>query len=168
MDFGLVQGAVEIENPKDFLSAIRGIAEKHGVTIQAMNAGKLAGMRHVATAVEKAVKSAREGRNITKDLGMEILLYASGQRQIEKALGMGISEGKNEAVFVIVPENDAAAEAIRKTVHIKEGKNVDYSSDKRGELMKFFGITEEEVKAVGEGKIPQLVCERVVLLDLVK
>jgi KEOPS complex subunit Cgi121 len=173
MDFGLVQGTVEIENSRNFLSVIRRIAEEHGVVVQAIDACRIAGMQHISTAVEKAVNSVRDGRNITKDLGMEILLYASGQRQIEKALGMGISDGKNEVAFVIVPKNDTAAEAIRAATHIEDGKNIEYSGDKKKEIMKFFNITEEEVKAVGVGvdpteKIPQLVCERVVLLDLVK
>jgi KEOPS complex subunit Cgi121 len=186
MDFGLLQGTVEIEDSRNFLSVIRRIAEEHRTTIQVIDTGRIAGMQHISTAVEKAVNSVRDGRNITKDLGMEILLYASGQRQIEKALRMGISEGENEVAFVIVPKNDAAAEAIRVATHIENRKNVDYSSDKREEIMKFFNITEEEVKAVGVGpvavsrrisvevgvdpdeKISQLVCERVVLLDVMK
>jgi KEOPS complex subunit Cgi121 len=35
-------------------------------------------------------------------------------------------------------------------------------------LMEIFNITEEEIKSVGDDKIPELVLERVALVDVIK
>jgi KEOPS complex subunit Cgi121 len=43
-----------------------------------------------------------------------------------------------------------------------------YNASKREQLMKIFGITNEELEAVGEEKLPELVLERVALVDVIK
>jgi KEOPS complex subunit Cgi121 len=43
-----------------------------------------------------------------------------------------------------------------------------YTREKRDTVTTFFGITETEIAAVGEEKIPQLVLERVALMGLWK
>ncbi|VVB86385.1 Uncharacterised protein [uncultured archaeon] len=43
-----------------------------------------------------------------------------------------------------------------------------YNESKKEAVMKIFNITKEEIGAVGEEKIPELVLERVALVDVIK
>ena len=51
---------------------------------------------------------------------------------------------------------------------VTEKQLLDYSPSKRDTIVSHFNITEPEIEAVGEDKIPQLVIERVALVDVLK
>jgi KEOPS complex subunit Cgi121 len=111
-------------------------------------------------------------------LGLEILLYASGRRQIERALVMGVTEGENKVAVVIIDvagdkELDAVADAVTRKTGIAEVPLQELEVDPRDEqkkanLKRFFAITDDEMNAVGEQKLQLLVLERVALLDVLK
>jgi KEOPS complex subunit Cgi121 len=173
--YTIVAGTVSITRVDDFLDLLRDIAHKHDVTIQAMDAELIAGEEHVQSAVKKAVRAMESNKSITNDLGLEILLYAAGKRQIDRALAMGVSEGQMKVVLVIVAPRggnvEGAAEKVKRIIGIKEEpvEELDLlNRDKREKLKHFFGITEEETSAVGEKKLKLLVLERVALLDVLK
>ena len=174
----IVAGNVSISNIDDFLSGLKTIAHKYAVTIQAMDAELIAGEEHIKSAVEKAIRALKRERGITSDLGLEILLYASGRRQIERALGMGVTEGKKNVAIVIVDERsekdlEVVAEEVKRKigieeVPIRELESELSNSNKKERIKEFFSITEDEVNVVGEEKLKMLVLERVALLDVLK
>jgi KEOPS complex subunit Cgi121 len=174
----IVAGNVSISNVGDFLSGLNAIAHKYAVTIQAMNAELLAGEEHIQSAVKKAIRALKRERGITSDLGLEILLYAAGRRQIERALGMGVTEGKKSVAIIIVDERGekdlevVAEEVKRKTgieeVSLRELESELSNSNKKEKIKEFFAITGDELQAVGEEKLKMLVLERVALLDVLK
>ncbi|MFC1787497.1 KEOPS complex subunit Cgi121 [Halobacteriota archaeon] len=141
--------------------------KKHRVIIQVLDADRIASREHISFAVEKAKRAMHDGRNIAKDLGIEILLYASGKRQIEQAMSMGVHPGKNSVAIVIIGDDTKGASTNIKTI-IHEAPVLDYTKCKKRKLIKTFDITEAEIRAVGEDKIPELVLERVALLDVMK
>lgn len=163
---GLVCGNAEISDVDLFLNRLKEIRAEYDVTIQAFDARKIAGRRHIEVAVDRAIRSMDRGENISKDLGMEILLYASGRRNINRAIEIGISKAR-EIVIVIVGDNVKRAEEEVKQ-EISEDDVLEYEDSKKEETMRFFDITEEELDAVGEEKIVDIVIERVVLLDVIK
>jgi KEOPS complex subunit Cgi121 len=163
MEFEILEGECQVKDINNFLSCLKRMAEKHKVTIQAVDAEFFAGRRHLEKAVEKARRAMEEGRNVTKDLGMEILLHASAQRQINNALKLGVSEGSRKLAFVIIPRNEGAKEEIEKM--IETGTTLDYTQEKMEKIMKFFDIPRREAEAAN-GKIPDLVVERVVLFEI--
>lgn len=175
----IVAGKVSISNTDDFLSLLKNIAHKYAVTIQAMDAELIAGEEHIKSAVRKAIRAVERKRGITSDLSMEILLYAAGKRQIERALAMGVSEGEKEVAIVIVDADvgvggakdlSGATEEVKMRTGIEEKQIQELESDenKKDRVKKFFNITEDEIKAVGEKKLKMLVLERVALLDVLK
>jgi KEOPS complex subunit Cgi121 len=174
----IVAGDVSISNVDDFLSGLKAIAHKYAVTIQAMNAELIAGEEHIKSAVEKAIRALKSKRGITSDFGLEILLYASGRRQIERALGMGVTEGKKNVAIVIVDERgekdlEVVAEEVKRKigieeVPIRELESELSNSNKKERIKEFYNITEAEINAVGEEKLKMLVLERVALLDVLK
>ncbi len=174
----IVAGNVSISNVADFLSRLKAIAHKCAVTIQAMDAELIAGEEHIRSAVKKAIRALEREKGITSDLGLEILLYAAGKRQIERALGMGVTEGKKKVAIVIVDERgekdlEVVAEEVKRKigieeVPIRELESELSNSNKKERIKEFYKITEDEVNAVGEEKLKMLVLERVALLDVLK
>jgi len=179
----LIAGKVRVSNVNDFLAALKTVARKYDVTIQAMNAELIAGEEHIKSAVKKALRAVSRNRNITNDLSLEILLYAAGRRQIERALAMGVakSEGEKNVAIVIVDASargekdlEVVAEEVKRKIEIQEEPiselelELEDKGDKKEGIKKFFDITEAELKAVGESKLKQLVLERVAMLDVLK
>ena len=177
----LIAGKVRVSNVDDFLAVLKTVAHKYDVTIQAMNAELIAGEEHIKSAVKKALRAVGRNRNITNDLGLEILLYAAGRRQIERALAMGVSksEGEKRVAIVIVDASargekdlEVVAEEVKRKIGLQEEPiselELEYKGDKKEGIKKFFDITEAELKAVGESKLKKLVLERVARLDVLK
>lgn len=160
----ILEGTVFIDDVEDFLRKLKRRGEEKKITVQALDADKLAGERHIRFAVKKAVNSFRTGTNIANDLAKEIMVYASGTRQISKAMGLGIHKGENNIVLVAVGEEADLSEFNE----IMPKRVLEYNESKKEAVMRAFNITKEEVGATGEEKIPELVLERVALVDVIK
>ena len=168
MKIHLIAGTCEIPDIEEFLRRINDIASGYGITVQAIDADKIASEEHILSAAEKAIRAVERNDSISKDLGMEVLLYASGNRQIKRALSMGIRNGKNKIVLAVVGA-DIPEKARSELESLVEAADViRYTSEKRDMIVSFFDITEREIGAVGEDKIPELVLERVALVDVWK
>jgi len=119
--------------------------------------------RHVFYAAEKAIAAFQEGRNVAKDLGIEILRYASGQRQIEKALSLGVSDATERVALLIVDDlEDDEVRRIASTLIEPDDLGIRFDAER---VRRFYDISEAEIEAAGEDRIPDLVLERVALVD---
>jgi Uncharacterized conserved protein len=167
MNLKILGGAIEIKDPTKFIEEIRDLSEDS--VVQVVNADFIVGREHVEFAVKKALNSFKSGKNISRDLSIEIMLYLSGKRNIDKAMGIGVKKGKNDALFILYGDDTENLEKEIKDRYVIEEKDLlKYDKSKNRKLMEFFGITKEEIEAVGEEKIPKLVMERVILLDILK
>ncbi len=81
---------------------------------------------------------------------------------------MGIAAGRNNVVLVAVGDevSDGAVSELESLVVAADV--ISYGRAKRDAIVSFFGITESEIAAAGEEKIPDLVLERVALTGLWK
>ncbi|MBO7212508.1 MAG: hypothetical protein J6V44_16115 [Methanobrevibacter sp.] len=71
--------------------------------IQLMNADAIAGKKHHEQGVIHAMNAFKRGENLAKDLGIEILIRTSAQRQISKAFDiLGLKEGKMNIAVVLI------------------------------------------------------------------
>jgi KEOPS complex subunit Cgi121 len=169
--YEILAGTISIDDTQYFLDAINKVSADSGAIIQAINAENIAGKEHIDYAVKKAIKSFENGKNIAKDLGLEVLLYVSARRHIQKALAMGIREGAMDVLFVVIGEEAEAKKALAALNTMIEARPevIDYTASKRSRIMKAFDITDKEVNAAGgPEKIPKLVLERVALFDAFK
>lgn len=168
----VICGTVSIPNLSGFLKTVSSIASENKVIVQGLNADLIAGERHLHFAVGKALRAVAAGRNIAKDPGVEIMRYAAGERQIERSFSIGLHEGENSVVFVLLGKMDnliLALSAIRKLILEKPcSELLAYSDAKRQGILSMFGITDAEIEASDEEHIPELVIERVALADYVK
>jgi KEOPS complex subunit Cgi121 len=167
--FVITGGLVEIEDVKIFIRDLSSIASDYGVTVQAVNADAVAGQCHAEYAIGKAIESFEQQRNLARDLGMEIMLYLRGRRQIEKALEIGVRPGDNRVAFIVVGNHAAKARpAVESLLDEVDPTVVDYSHAKDALLMRLHEITPAEVGIVGPERVPQLVQERSALLEFEK
>jgi KEOPS complex subunit Cgi121 len=160
----ILEGTVFIENKELFLKKIKEISTGKNLAIQAFDADKLAGKEHLTFAVEKALDSFKKGTNVANYLAKEIMLYAAGTRQINRAVKIGVHDGWNNIAIVAVGDMiDQSA-----FNEINPRNVLQYTGSKNSALMEIFNITEDEIEAAGAGKIPELVLERVALVNVMK
>ena len=177
----VVEGTARIDDVETFLGKLDAVADEHGVTIQAFDARYVVGREHLERAVELATRAIDRGEAIAREEGVEILLYAAGRRQINRALEMGVAEGEWPVVAVVVdtdrespggdPADDessagdstdrerAAAADLRE--HLDPAETLGKYDEPR--VCEFFGVTDGEREATA-GDLADLVCERVALL----
>lgn len=71
--------------------------------IQLMNADAIAGKEHLMQGTIHAINAFKRGENLANDLGIEILLRTSGQRQISKAFNiLGLKEDEMNIAVVMI------------------------------------------------------------------
>jgi len=169
MHVEFIGSRIFIEDLRSFLGTIADISKANNCTIQAINADKIAGEKHLHFAVVKAFRAFEKKRNAAKDIGIEIMRYASGKRQIEEAFSMGVHQGQNNVVFIVLGEACSASQCmdILKQMFVSADV-IKYLPSNREEIIMQFGITSDEIAVVGEQMIPELVIERVALVDVLK
>jgi KEOPS complex subunit Cgi121 len=158
---------------EQFLNRIR--RRLGGTAVQFFDADLIAGWEHLYFAVLNALKAFENGKNISKNLAVECLLYASAQRQISSALKLiGVKGGSSRVAVVVVADGKEEAEGtLRKVSVLIEGKHDDgvleLSDEKLPLVMKLFGISDVELGTRledGEQKkaLSDLVIEHIALL----
>jgi len=161
MTMEIFSGKLDVEDVSGTLKTINRIGKDTGSTIVLFDAAKIAGKPHIESAVMHAERSFAEGKNIARTLSMEILVYASGQRQCSLAPRFGLQKGQNQVyVLILDGETQRAKDEIRKLVC--ETEEVSAANET---LKKEFDITDEEVEVVGPDRIDELVLERIAMID---
>jgi KEOPS complex subunit Cgi121 len=156
----LVEGQASVEDVDAFLSRVDDIGETTGATVQVFDARYVVDRAHVERAVALADRERGRGEGIAREPAVEILLYAAGRRQIDRAFEMGISPGECPVVAVAVGgEEAAAARGLRELVDPKEA--VGAFDEER--VRAFFDVTDRELGATA-GSLEGIVHERVAML----
>jgi KEOPS complex subunit Cgi121 len=166
---------VQVENPEELLKTIRS-SKQANVSVQFFNAQLIATWEHLYFAVLNALTAFRTERNVSKSLAVEVMLYASAQRQIRKAIELvGVKSGCGDMAVVVVGEKPAdvedAVSAISRLFAKKPDERVlELSTAKAQEIRKAFTITETELEVVtkkgdAECALVDLVIERMALLS---
>jgi KEOPS complex subunit Cgi121 len=158
-----------IGDPADFLRDIRSVAACHDTHIICFNADMVAGSVHAAAAVAMAVRAFESGETISNTLEMEALLFAAGSRQCTIAASFGIHTGENRVYICCYPARAGVWIALQPLFHFVQESWDTIDPEKRNLLMKTFAISPEELGAAGgNGRIVDLVLERVALLQVLR
>lgn len=95
---GFEYEVTDLNKIMDFTGSIYGNG-----TVQLLRARGIAGKKHVLQATIQALKAFHRNENMAKDLGLEICVRASAQRQISRALKiLGLEKGNMEICAVAV------------------------------------------------------------------
>lgn len=123
--------------------------------VQVFDAESIAGWQHVYLAVVNAIAAFRAEANITRNLGMEILLYVSGQYQINRAFQtVGIRDSTRKICLVVAASSERKAIAIQEQFQKHFGLRWEDSTlaieseDKIRHLKQIFSIDDLEIETM--------------------
>lgn len=171
----LVEGTVSIDDLDEFLSMLDAIARETGAVVQAFDADLVVSDAHLREATRFAARAIARDAAVARDPGVEILLYAAGRRQIDRAFELGVSEGEQRTIVLVADFGDVSG-ADRPPADlgaaIASVERIVRSFDRAGpddeeRVREFYGITDRELAATAGG-IADIVRERVALLDVEK
>jgi KEOPS complex subunit Cgi121 len=166
---------VSIKDAEEFVKAARKELPQK-TWVQFFDAELVATWQHLYFAVLNALLAFTNGRNISKTVAMEVMLYASAQRQIRKAIQLiGVKRASANVAVVIIGESSeslrAVLSAVSKHIGVKPDETVlELTNEKIQSIRKAFGVSTEELEAVMEKKdakqaLVNLVIERTALLS---
>lgn len=158
-----------VDDPAVFLQDLRAVAAEKDTHIVCFNADMIAGRVHAAAAIAHAVRALEEGDPISNTLEMEALLFAAGSRQCTIAASFGIHPGENRLYICCYPARPEIWTVLEGLFYgIQDGWDT-IDTEKQGRLMEIFAISPEELAAAGgDGRIVDLVLERVALLQVMR
>lgn len=164
---------MNVKDAEEFVKAARKELPE-SAWVQFFDAGLVASWQHLYFAVLNALLAFKNGRNISKSVVMEAMLYASTQRQIRKAIDfMGVKCAVADIAVVVIGKNAETVEELLSAVSKYLGKKPDdtvleISENKAKIIRQAFRVTETELEAVLERNdeaLVDLVIERVALLS---
>ena len=81
----LVTGRATVADLDAFVADLQAVGREHGATVQAFDARYVVDRTHLERALELAHRAIDREEAIAEDRAMEVLCYAAGTRQIERA-----------------------------------------------------------------------------------
>jgi len=157
-----------VNDPASFINEIRTIGNRFNTAIVCFDAERLVGKSHAIMALKQARRAIDTKTAISNSFEMESLLYAAGTRQCNSAVLFGLHSGKNCLYVCCCPPSEGVWTDLGHLLNFKEDPGESLSSEKVSRLMTLFGITHEELSAVGQNRLKDLVLERVALLNVGK
>lgn len=165
---------VKIQDAESFLQVTR--REQQDAAVQFFDAELVATWQHLYFAAVNALTAFKNKSNISKRLAVEVMLYASAQRQIRKAIVLvGVKRSSANVAVVIIGEKIDIVTAVLSSVSKRFGSEPDeavlaLSKDKIQRVRRAFRISDCEIETVVKsGAVQQalidLVCERIALLS---
>ncbi|MDG5778405.1 KEOPS complex subunit Cgi121 [Haloarculaceae archaeon H-GB2-1] len=160
----IVEGVATVSDVDAFVADLAEIAEQFDSTVQAFDARYVVDRTHLRRAVALADRAIERDENVARDRAVEILLYAAGRRQINRALTMGVGEGETPVVVLVDGGDvDGAAGTVESRLEPAETLG-GYDPEL---VREFFAVSDAELRAT-DGDLPDVVHERVALLDVDK
>ena len=151
-----------IKNVSEVLAHVRDIAGRG--TIQLLQAQGVAGEEHLLHATHQALLAFQRNENLSQDLGLEICLRASAQRQISRAIKLlGITEGKQAVCAVMV---GCPGDALPKLEGLLGPPDITVLKADPERLKQIYKISDQEIYA--HRNVERVLIERNALLNLEK
>jgi KEOPS complex subunit Cgi121 len=150
---------------ESFVAALDEVTDATGATVQAFDARYVVDREHLERALDLADRERARGEAIARDRAVEVLLYAAGRRQIDRALEMGVGEGETPVVVLVAGGADdggAVEEAVERVRGLVAPAETVGTYDE-AQVREFFGVTDAELAAT-DATLSDLVRERVALL----
>ncbi len=161
----------KIKDVDDFLEKISIFAKKNNLIIQVFDADLIFGKNHLFSAVEHAVRAISRKTNTTNSLEKEILLYASGERQLKIAIPkIGVKKGNSKIAIVLLKNKKKmiSNQIIDNLLKLFDLTKDDKVLEGDENTLKRFGIKEKELKTVNKAKYNDLILEKIAMVDIIK
>ena len=129
-----------VDSVSELLSQINSI-KKDGEIIQLLNADSIVSKNQIYHAVNQAFLAFNRGENLAKDIGVEIVLRCSAQRQISKAFDiLGLKEGFMNLYVVLINCGDYSKELNS----IFNSDELIFNCDEK-HIMEIYNISNDEI-----------------------
>lgn len=148
------------------LHVIQDIGRRFSVNIICYDAEMLAGREHADAAIQHARRSIISPKPISNSFEMEALLFAAGSRQCSVAASFGIHEGENKMFVCLYPPHEGAWKVLSHHMRFVPETWDEWGPQKVARLISLFGITQDELKTVGDSHLKDLILERIALLEV--
>ena len=140
-----------IDDIDGFLSSIREAVAPY--VFQVFNAERIAGWRHLFFAAVNAVNAFKVGTTISRNLAIEVMLYASCQNQISEAFDLvGISSYTEKVALLILTNTLKSAKKVfelaSNIIGTKDDQVLQLNKRKTDAIKEIFKISDLEFKAV--------------------
>lgn len=166
--------AVAFATAEAFLKANRK-QNQTGVAVQFFDASLVATSEHLYFAALNALQAIRGKTNISKSLAVEAMLYASAERQIQRAIEhIGIKEGCTDLAVLLIGDDplklyEALGELTAQLGIAPDESVLQLTAGKQQKIRISFQISEEELKTIAKGNVEEalvaLIVERMALLS---
>ncbi len=139
-----------------------------GCEVQLFDADLVATWEHLYFAVVNSFVAFRSKTNVCKSFSVETVLYASGQRQIQKAIDLiGVTPtAKNVAILLICGKLSSAKKGLDYAIEMfgktSDESVLELSDDKIRNIKRVFDISKDEIAATS-----QRISDNRVLIDLI-
>jgi tRNA threonylcarbamoyladenosine modification (KEOPS) complex Cgi121 subunit len=143
-----------------------------GKIYQLFDADKITDPNHIYYATANAFYAMENGCNISNKLDVEILLYASTQTQISRAIKMiGVSKKTTQIAVAVISEkeNDPIASYIAEYLGDLNDEILEPSPEKYEALKNLYGITDIAIRTIEGDKyktLTSLITEKGALISL--
>jgi KEOPS complex subunit Cgi121 len=156
---------IQIAGFKSDLTNFKAVMEElklnySGCVIQLMDADAVAGVQHVLNSTVHAIKSFSRNENIASDMGLEICVRTSGQRQISQAIKMlGIRNGKMNICAVALDCKSDIMEDLVNILGLRDDHVLEPDTDK---LRSIYKISDTQLETNPD--ISKILMEKTALL----
>lgn len=147
-----------IDNINETLYEVNNLFDSKESVVQLLDADGVAGKDHVLHAVYQAISAFDSDESIASDLGVEVLVRLSAQRQISKAFDMlGLKNGEMNICIVLIncPEQ---TETQLNTLFTRDDTVLEAEDEK---LINLYGITDKELQVLS---IKHILIEKTTML----
>ena len=170
--YQFVGGKASIDSIESFIESINYFSEEHSLLIQVFNAEMICGKRHLQSAVEHAIRALNQQRMSTQSIQMEVLLYASGERQLKHAIPkMGVKQGRG-LIAILFLRASGTKQSLRndinlflKTFQIKRDDSVLDVSERK---IQNWGFSKKEMTTINTDSYEDLILEKIAIVDIIK
>ena len=150
-------GIAEIFNSshmgKDALVKLASEREEGIYAIQFLDSSLVVSVGHLLSAVQNAVNAWKGDYMLTRGLDVEVLVYASAQRQIGRAIeNLGIRDGLQSIALVVVGSDKKSVRNVITKMVNKAGEEVKTAfvpdRERLERIMHHYGVNEKEINAL--------------------
>jgi len=160
-DHRLIGCLGKVDDPSALLDRLRTLGKGE---VLLLDADLVCGPEHIRSAVDHAERAFRYRTNSSDVLAMEIMLYASGERQLAKARErMSPKRGAERLALVCLGE--PLSDHDLHTLQLRRDDSVLGFSIAKARAL---GVGENEIASVPEHLVPDLVLERVAFVEVLK
>jgi len=163
-EYAIAGARCRIRDPEAAVASVQRWALSHDTEVLLIDARAVFGRDHLESAVRHALRARRTKSMLARTVGMETLLYLTGQHQVSTALRIaGLRKGTTRVALVAFGELPVSS-----FLKEKGWTRADSVLEPGGKSLHRLRVTSAERGTVPASRQHDLALERVALLDVVK